>query len=98
MASDYPLIVSADDHIVEPPELWTSRLPRKYREIGPRVVRQRIPKIEKVTLDLQVTEAEDGYWADVWYYEDRRSPLMLQAAAAGFPRNEVGIRATTFDE
>lgn len=31
-------IISVDDHIIEPPRLWQDRLPRKYREIGPRVV------------------------------------------------------------
>jgi predicted TIM-barrel fold metal-dependent hydrolase len=98
VAYDYPLIVSADDHIVEPPDLWTNRLPQRYREVGPHVIRQRIPHIERVTLDMDIGEAEDGYWADVWYYEDRRFPLMLQSAAAGFPKSEVGIRATTFDE
>lgn len=98
MAGDYPLLISADDHVVEPPDLWTSRLPAKYQEIGPRVVRQRIPKITKGSINMQVTESADGDWADVWYYEDLRSPLMLQSAAAGFPRNEVGVRATTFDE
>ena len=34
-----PRIVSADDHVVEPPDVFTSRLPAKYRDIGPRVVR-----------------------------------------------------------
>jgi predicted TIM-barrel fold metal-dependent hydrolase len=32
-----PLIVSADDHVVEPRDLWTSRLPSRYREVGPHV-------------------------------------------------------------
>lgn len=30
--------VSVDDHITEPPHLWQSRLPAKYRDVGPRVV------------------------------------------------------------
>jgi predicted TIM-barrel fold metal-dependent hydrolase len=98
MATEYPLLVSADDHVVEPPDLWTSRLPAKYRDIGPRVVRQRVSRIEKASLNLQVGEADDGAWADVWHYEDLRVPLMLQSAAVGFPRNEVGLRAITFDE
>ena len=34
-----PRIVSADDHVVEPPDVFTSRLPAKYRDIGPHVVR-----------------------------------------------------------
>lgn len=97
--ASYPLLISADDHIVEPPDLWTSRLPKKYRDIGPHVVRQRIPNMDRVTLDdTHVAESDDGQWADVWHYEDRTFPLMLQAAAAGFPKSEVGIRATTFDE
>jgi predicted TIM-barrel fold metal-dependent hydrolase len=35
---DYQLI-SADSHVVEPPDLWTSRLPAKFRERAPRMVR-----------------------------------------------------------
>jgi predicted TIM-barrel fold metal-dependent hydrolase len=33
-------IVSADSHIIEPADLWTSRMPRHLRERAPRVVRQ----------------------------------------------------------
>ncbi len=32
--------VSVDDHIIEPPDLWQSRLPARFRDIGPRVVEQ----------------------------------------------------------
>ena len=32
-------VISADDHIFEPPDLWTSRLGRKYGDRVPRVVR-----------------------------------------------------------
>jgi len=31
-------LVSADSHVVEPPDLWTSRLDAKYREHAPRTV------------------------------------------------------------
>ena len=31
-------LISVDDHIIEPPHLWQSRLPAAYRDIGPRVV------------------------------------------------------------
>ena len=30
-------LISVDDHVVEPPTLWTERLPSRYKEIGPRV-------------------------------------------------------------
>jgi predicted TIM-barrel fold metal-dependent hydrolase len=32
-------IISADDHLQEPPDLWSARLPRLLRDRGPRVVR-----------------------------------------------------------
>ena len=38
---EIPRIISVDDHVVEPPELWTERLPAKYRDRGPRVVREK---------------------------------------------------------
>ena len=31
-------LVSVDDHIIEPPHVWTDRLPAKHREAGPHVV------------------------------------------------------------
>ena len=34
------LIIDADSHITEPPDVWTSRVPAKYREDVPRVVRR----------------------------------------------------------
>ncbi|MCY4434570.1 MAG: amidohydrolase family protein, partial [bacterium] len=30
--------ISVDDHVIEPPHLWQSRLPAAYRDRGPRVV------------------------------------------------------------
>jgi predicted TIM-barrel fold metal-dependent hydrolase len=31
-------LISVDDHIVEPPNVWIDRLPRKYRDLAPRWV------------------------------------------------------------
>lgn len=33
--AEFSLIISVDDHTVEPPDVWRDRLPRKYREPGP---------------------------------------------------------------
>ncbi len=30
--------ISVDDHLIEPPHLWQSRLPTKFRDVGPRVI------------------------------------------------------------
>ncbi len=34
--TDYKLI-SADSHVSEPPDLWTSRVDKKYRDRAPRL-------------------------------------------------------------
>lgn len=33
-------LISVDDHIIEPPNVWVDRLPAKHREAGPRVVEE----------------------------------------------------------
>jgi predicted TIM-barrel fold metal-dependent hydrolase len=39
MTDPFEWIISVDDHIIEPPNVWTDRLPKKYLEVGPRIVR-----------------------------------------------------------
>ena len=45
---EIPKIISVDDHVVEPPDLWVERLPSKYKDKGPRVERDRAILILKV--------------------------------------------------
>jgi predicted TIM-barrel fold metal-dependent hydrolase len=33
---DLDWLISVDDHVIEPPHVWESRLPRKFRDAGPR--------------------------------------------------------------
>ena len=33
-------LISADSHVVEPPDLWESRIDRKFRDRAPRLVRE----------------------------------------------------------
>src|SRR5690349_11537674 len=37
---DLDWIVSVDDHVIEPPNVWMDRLPSKYKDIGPRIIRE----------------------------------------------------------
>jgi predicted TIM-barrel fold metal-dependent hydrolase len=38
MLTQDTLIISADDHIIEHPDVWQSRLPKRFLESGPRIV------------------------------------------------------------
>ncbi|TYB42323.1 amidohydrolase family protein [Actinomadura chibensis] len=87
-----PRIISVDDHVVEPPDLWTSRLPRRFLDRGPRIVRQK----GRLSMPGGWREDPDGDWADVWLYDDLVTPLMKLSAAVGF--EEVGFGAVTFDD
>ena len=33
--ADFPKIISVDDHVVEPADVWQDRLPEKYKDAGP---------------------------------------------------------------
>ena len=39
MKIDDMILVSIDDHIIEPPDLFANHLPEKYRDQGPQFVR-----------------------------------------------------------
>lgn len=88
-----PKIISVDDHVVEPPELWSSRLPAKFKERGPRIVRE-AGRMDPATFKWVPTP--DGVLADVWYYDGLVSPLNRLSAAVGL--GELGFGVTTFDE
>ena len=96
--TEVPKIISVDDHVVEPPDLWSSRLPAKYRDRGPRIERKQMMLSGAVTgsLGIRWIESPEGQWSDVWYYDGLVSPLMMTAAAVGF--DEVSFGLTTFDE
>jgi hypothetical protein len=56
-----------DDHVIEPAGVWQDRLPKKYAEIGPRVVRTKIAEMTFVggKFDYRAAEeGEDGTYCD----------------------------------
>ncbi|HPG26622.1 MAG: amidohydrolase [Spirochaetaceae bacterium] len=91
---ELPRIISVDDHVVEPPDLWTARLPAKWRERGPRIVRER-GRFGGPTGTEWKTDP-DGEWADIWYYDDLVSPFSRLSAAVGL--GDLAFGVTTFDE
>ncbi len=96
--AELPRIISVDDHVVEPPELWQERLPAKYRERGPRIVRRKLKRSAGGTggANMGFVDAPDGQWCDVWLYDDLEYPFMTLMAAIGF--KDLGFDVTTFDE
>jgi len=96
--AELPLIVSVDDHVVEPSGVWQDRLPSKDKETGPRIVRAPMGEITFVGGKLTVQPGSDGVPTDWWYYEELRRPLLRLDAAVGVPRDEVTITGVTYDD
>ena len=37
------ILVSVDDHVVEPPDMFDQHLPEKYKDLAPKAIQQRRP-------------------------------------------------------
>jgi hypothetical protein len=96
---ELPKIISVDDHVLEPPNVWVDRLPQKYAGIGPRIERKVASNLAfngtTYTYDL---DAPDGTPTDFWVYEDLIMPHRRIIAAAGFPVDEVTLTPITYDD
>ena len=86
--ADLPNMISVDDHVMEPKELWQEQLPASLRERGPRTVREKVKLSFKGGHDGFERNAEDGQWCDVWLFDDLVTPTGLLHAPAGVPRDE----------
>jgi predicted TIM-barrel fold metal-dependent hydrolase len=87
--SELPWIISVDDHVVEPPQLWTDRLSARDREIGPRVVQDTCETVnDPRTLRVSYLKGGDGPLMDWWLYEDLAKPVPKVVACAGYPMDE----------
>ena len=96
--NDLPLIISVDDHIMEPKDLWQRELPEKMRAQGPRVVQ------DKVRLEFSgghygfTRGAEDGQMCDIWLFEDAAIPTGFLHGPAGVPREEQRNVAARYED
>ena len=101
MAPVIPPIISVDDHVIEPPNVWQDRLPARLRDVGPRIERRTVKDMKFVGGVFSYEEAgpnEDGTWCDWWLVEDLQSPLTRLSAAAGYPRDEVTVSPITMED
>src|SRR6187401_2477051 len=80
-----PPIVDVDAHLVEPSDIWTARLPHRYRTVGPRV--ELLPPGTPILqgggyIEAPGTEGDPVAW---WHYEDHLYSVKRLIAAAGYP-------------
>lgn len=86
--AELPLIISVDDHVLEPRDLWQQQLPADVRDRGPKVSRERVRLVFEGGHYGFERDDEHGQWCDVWTFEDLVMPTGLLHAPAGIPRKE----------
>ena len=97
--TELPKIVSVDDHVVEPPHLWATWLPARYRDRGPRVERRGIGSMQHIGGgSYRQSFDPDGPKADCWIYEDLVYINKRHVAAVGFDRDDMSMSPITYDE
>jgi predicted TIM-barrel fold metal-dependent hydrolase len=91
-----PPIISVDDHVVEPPELWTSRLPAKLVERGPRVVRAPYEMVQAGRHAFRM--APSGPETDFWVYDGAVTGVDTASAAAGLSAEGIATLPIAYRE
>ena len=86
---ELPLIISVDDHVVEPPTLWTDRLPKKYLDRAPRVERDTAKFHFEGGVFSYEKGVEGGELCDWWLYDDLVYPFPKLSAALDFEDLDV---------
>jgi predicted TIM-barrel fold metal-dependent hydrolase len=93
-------IISADDHVIEPPDLWQSRLAGKHLDDGPRVVTapRSSARFDPAHRTWVLTGSGEGPPGAFWCFDGRVKPLTRNEAAAGMDPLAVDTTPVTFDE
>jgi predicted TIM-barrel fold metal-dependent hydrolase len=86
--SDVPRIISVDDHIVEPRDLWERYLPERFRDRGPRV-RKLKGRFGPGRSMGDWVEDDEGQWSDVWVYEDLKAAILPGFAMSGHNQDDI---------
>lgn len=83
-----PRLISADDHVIEPPHVWRENLPARLREAGPKLVRRR-GRIKRTDRTWILVEDDSAEWADCWSYDDNLFAIPRGLASVSYPDNMV---------
>ena len=93
-----PRIVDLDAHIVEPPGVWSDRLPARFRDAGPRIEYHPAGEIKLVGAGYVEAPGAEGPGVAWWHYEDTWTSVKRHVAAAGFDADDVTLTPITFDD
>jgi predicted TIM-barrel fold metal-dependent hydrolase len=92
-----PWVISVDDHVIEPPHLWRTWLPAKFRDRGPHIERDTCETIVPPGGNgSRYVRGQGGPVVDWWVYENLVKPTPQVTACAGFPRDSFTVEPINF--
>jgi predicted TIM-barrel fold metal-dependent hydrolase len=94
---DIPMIISLDDHVIEPPHVWQRWLPAAHRADGPRVERDG-STVQWVDGIQVFTKGGDGPATDWWVYEDLQWAHQMLNACAGYTPDQWWMGPISFEQ
>ena len=94
--TEIPKIISVDDHVIEPKDLWQRWLPQAYRDGAPRVVEAPYEWEPEGRFPFRLSA--EGELTDWWLYDNYRAPVLIGSAAAGRSSDEIDYRPTNYAE
>jgi predicted TIM-barrel fold metal-dependent hydrolase len=95
---DFPGIISVDDHVVEPRQLWQQELPARWRDRGPRTVREKVRLQYVGGVYSFERDVDDGRWCDVWLFDDLVYPTGLLHAPVGYAPQDIHNLPATYED
>jgi predicted TIM-barrel fold metal-dependent hydrolase len=96
--TELPRIISVDDHVLEPRDLWQRELPPSMRDRGPRVRRERAKLAFEGGRIQLYRNVPDGDWCDIWEFDDLVLPTGLLHACAGLPPADQENRPAIYED
>jgi predicted TIM-barrel fold metal-dependent hydrolase len=82
-----------DDHLVERPGVWADRLPKKFAELGPRIIEASGEETDQYGFGQGVSKG-----SQVWLMEGVVYAQLGLNAVAGRPRELIGTEPLRFDD
>ena len=86
---------------MEPADVWQSRLPKKYLDTGPRIVRAPLKEISFLGgrfRPVMGAPGDEGPLGDWWLYEELQRPLTRLDTAVGYSRDEIKLEVITYEQ
>src|SRR4051794_4427449 len=95
---EIPRIISVDDHVIEPPGVWTDRLAARFGDRAPTLVRGVKGGVRGTRRAVVFKQGGGEELADCWSYEGTLFPILTSMTSSGLDRSAIRLGAVTYDQ